>query len=188
MKRRGFTLLELSVALWILLFATFALLTLMSWGGMVWYQSTAREQSKSVLYLAVQRMSPDIRNAYRIDPSQDRRSLTVVLPQEDGAGGYAIPLADGKRITFYLSDTTGTRSCDGNILWRAIDGKPDSDWSLRKGKAKLDLGSQSLTFTPDTANKPQSVEFSLGSTQWDGKSRVMRSVSATVVLRNSQYR
>ncbi len=188
MKRRGFTLIELIVALWIFLFATFAVLTLMAWGGMVFHRSTAREQSKSVLHLAVQRMSPDLRNAYRIDPTEDRRRITVVLPLEDGEGGYAMPFTDGTRITYYLSDESGSISQSGNILWRAIDDKPDRSWSLRQGKARLDLGSQSLMFIPNTAGKPQSVQFSLGSSQWDGKARVMRTVSANVVLRNSQFR
>jgi prepilin-type N-terminal cleavage/methylation domain-containing protein len=187
MKRRGFTLIELSVALWIFLFATFALLTLMAWGGMVFHRSTAREQSKSILHLAVQRMSPDLRNAYRIDPSEDRRRITVVLPLEDEDGGYAMPFQDGTRITYYLSDNSGSHSKTGNILWRAVNGEPDPAWSLREGKARLNLGSQSLMFTPNISGKPQSIQFSMGSTQWDGKSRVMQTVSANVVLRNSQF-
>lgn len=175
------------MSLWILLFATFSLLSVMVWGSLSFRKATAREQSKSTLHLAVQRMSPDLRNAYRIDPSQDRRRITVVLPREDERGGFAIPFSDGAKITYYLSDLSGRFDRSGNVLWRAVDGKPDLDWSLRQGRARLDLGAQSLEFTPNSTSRPQSVQFTLGSTQWDGRARARQTVSAKVVLRNSQF-
>jgi len=136
----------------------------------------------------VQRISPDLRNAFRVDESSTDKRLTVILPKEDGAGGYLVPLADGDRISYYLSDASGDPAMTGGILWRALNGQPDRTWSLRKGKGKLDLGNQLLTFDFDPNSKVQSVQLVLGSTQWDGKQRATRSVTTAVFLRNSQYR
>ena len=166
--RRGHSLIELMIVMWVMLICALLLFSVMNFGGTVWSRTNGEQDSKTALYFAIEKMAPTIRNALRVDPTSTATSLVVVLPKSDGAGGYVLPIVDGDKITFYLSDATGTIGHAGNILWRALNGVPDASWAITGTPGAQDVTSQSLTFAYAPLANPQIVTVTLNSTRAAG--------------------
>lgn len=184
--RGGATLVEVMVACTIASMVMTALVALVRFANVMWYQGGTEESTKQVLALAVGQMEPIIRSALRVNVAQsDGDTLTLVLPRVDSAtGDYALPLADGDMVSFYLSNTTGSTDVPGTILWRSVNGTPDAAWSLRGSRGRVDLGSAGLTFTYNPAATPRSVVISVTTTQRAAETTLSREASTEVVLRN----
>ena len=181
---RGFSLIELIVVMWIMLLCSFLLFALLNFGSKVWYRSSGEDDSKSALYFALEKMSPAIRNALRVDPASSSTSLTVVLPRSDGKGGYDLPLVDGDHITFYLSDSTGNPTHAGSTLWRSLNGVPDQGWALRGTPGAESVTNQTLSFAYTPAVNPQMVTITLNSVRTVGNESASYPASTGVYLRN----
>jgi hypothetical protein len=187
-KVSGFTLIEVAVATLIMLLCLGLLSPMIRGTGQIWVKSTADKANKELLSQAMLKMSPFLRNALKVDIANSGvHNLVVVIPQIDKVtGGYTFPLVAGDSVAFYLSDTTGSPSKSGTILWQSINGTPNSKWSLRSGKGAIDFGTSNLSFAFDNPGDPSLVTVTSYSTQWAGAKPESASDSTTVLLRNHQ--
>ena len=186
--RRGISLVETLIAAALFVLVAIAMANL-SWLGTVSFARTdATLSAKQALAKALLRMGPSIRGAMHVDTaSATATKLALVMPKTDSTGSTVLPLEDGNTVVFYLSDTTGSATATGTILWRSVNGVPDSAWSLRSGKGYTDLGTQGLSFTYFPTNDPESVQLTVTTTQSSGTRQASGSASTTAYMRNSRY-
>ncbi len=152
-----------------------------------WHRADAEVHAKQVLAEVEGRLAPSIRNSLRIDEAQSTpTSVTLVMPLKTASGSYALPLTGGDRISYYLSDTSGAPTAVGTILWRAVNGTPDTAWSLRNGRGAVNLGTAGLTFTYTPTTNVQSVRLSVSTSKTSGTIATARSATTEVFLRNWQ--
>lgn len=188
--RRGVSIVEMVTASGMSLLLMLMVCPLVRFSDRTWAQSGAEGSAKEVLHRAVQRMSPSIRSARRVAAAASGANvLTLVMPRVDAvAGEYVLPLEDGDTVCFYLSDSSGSRSAAGTVLWRSVNGVPDAAWSMRGSHAAMDLGGSGLLFTYfPSASNPSGVGISLTTTQWMGDTTISRTEPTQVFLRNSGF-
>ena len=187
--RSGMTLVELMIASAIGLFVIFLLMSLWLLANSTWNREDAGFQAKEVLAMVVARIEPTIRAALRVDSSNSNAGrLTGILPQIDpSTGAYALPLADGDTIAFYLSDTSGSTTASGNLLWRSVNGTPDAAWSLRGSKGAMDLGTTGLQLTYLGSPTIKCVQVSVTTQKSSGRYAVVQPAATQILLRNQRY-
>ena len=187
--RSGMTLVELMIASAIGLFVIFLLMSLWLLANSTWNREDAGFQAKEVLAKVAARIEPTIRAALRVDSSHSNAGrLTVILPKIDpSTGAYALPLADGDTIAFYLSDTSGSTTASGNLLWRSVNGTPDAAWSLRGSKGAMDLGTTGLQLTYLGSPTIKSVQVSVTTQKSSGRYAVAQTAAKQILLRNQRY-
>ena len=185
-RRLGLTLVELLISSVLSLTVLILIVLLVSTTGQLWYRVSAEISATEALSRVVSQISPTLRSAIRVNTTQsDSSKVTVVLPKVDTTtGDYLVPLTDGDTVAFYLSDTTGALGTQGTFLWRSVNGVPDTGWSLRGAKGRIDLGIQSLAFTYTPTTDPKSVQFTVGTSQSSGNRSVAQQLSTEVELRN----
>jgi hypothetical protein len=190
-RRRGITVLEVVLGTSISLLLLSGVVGMTRVAALSWYQTDAEVSSKQALALAAARMAPSIRAALRVNVANSgTNKVTVVLPKIDTATGlYKTPMEAGDTHTFYLSDATGGLSRQGTLLWRAVNGVPDSQWSLRSGRGALDLGTAGLTLAySGDLNDPRGVQLTLVSRRRNGLKEISRTAVTEIFLRNRLYR
>ena len=187
--RSGMTLVELMIASAIGLFVIFLLMSLWLLANSTWNREDAGFQAKEVLAKVAARIEPTIRAALRVDSSHSNAGrLTVILPKIDpSTGAYALPLADGDTIAFYLSDTSGSTTASGNLLWRSVNGTPDAAWSLRGSKGAMDLGTTGLQLTYLGSPTIKCVQVSVTTQKSSGRYAVAPTAATKILLRNRRY-
>jgi hypothetical protein len=184
-KRRGITLVEVVMATGVALLVVGGMASVSRETNRMWQHSSATISAKQTLYLTAERLAPTLRAALRVDPSRSSTTrLTVILPRLDAGGNCILPLEDGDSYSFYLSDLTGSTGATGTVLWRAVNGVPDSAWSLRGGDAKVDLGTSGLSFGYLPSTDPERVELRISTTQSEGSLSVAHTATTEVYLRN----
>lgn len=189
-SRRGISLVEMVTASGMSLLLMLMVAPLVRFSDRTWAQSGAEANAKEVLHRAVQRMSPSIRSALRVDVAASGGTvLTLVMPRVDiVTGEYVLPLEAGDTVCFYLSNTSGSRTATGTILWRSVNGTPDATWSKRGSRPAMDLGGSGLRFTYfPSASDPSGVGISLTTTQWMGDTTISRAEPTQVFLRNKGF-
>jgi hypothetical protein len=187
-SRRGITLVETIVTAAIFVLGAVAMANLGRLGTRSYARADARATVKQVLGRALLRMAPTIRGAFRVDVANSSSTrLALVMPLTDSSGNTIVPLADGRTIAFYLSDTTGAVGAPGTILWRSVNGTPDSSWAMRGGVAQTDLGTAALTFAYTPAASPESVQVTVTAIKWAGNAQISVTASTDSFLRNSRY-
>jgi hypothetical protein len=190
-RRRGVTVLEVLLGSSISLLLLSGLVGMTRVAALSWYQTDAEVSSKQVLSLATARMAPSIRAAMRVNiAGSGSNKVSVVLPRIDTATGtYKTPLEAGDTHTFYLSNATGSPTAQGTLLWRAVNGVPDTGWSLRSGRGALDLRTAGLTFAySGDLNDPRGVQVTLVSQRRSGLGEISRTAVTEIFLRNRLYR
>ncbi len=146
-KRHGVTLIEILVTLTVVSMVLASVLgvfqaIMRQWNGQV-SRSRATQDANLAMDLMVKEIGVSLK--YK-DFATDGKTDYFELPADkDAQGNYTRVLTAGQFIyrggvkyRFYLSDTTGSASASGNILWRAVRGSsqtytPDSKWSLLPG-------------------------------------------------------
>ena len=151
----------------------------------LWHNSQARVQGRDYLELATERMAVDIREGLSVDVAQSGLDyFTVVMPLVEVADIYLVPLVDGDRITYYLSDESGAFAATGNILWRQVNGTPDAAWAVRGDRPIVALGDDGLQFTYGSDSPPRDVTISLTARTESGLMVIDQSLTTTIALRN----
>lgn len=188
-KLRGMTLVETLVSLGVSVLALGALQAMLQAGSQGWATMRALESAKQSLALTVGRIGPIVRSARRVEITNTTSArLTVVLPLVNAAtGDYVVPLVDGDKVSFYLSDSTGAFDTTGAFLWRSVNGVPDTDWSLPNRRPSVDLGNAGLTFTLIPTTNPESVQVSVNTRRAAHLRSLNREVSTEIHLRNRRY-
>jgi prepilin-type N-terminal cleavage/methylation domain-containing protein len=148
MKQRGFTLMELMVTMTVAALIFSVVLD-------VWHVSSVNQKhlltktqsfanTTSVLDIIEREARQAIR--FEIKTSTSGKSLyTFVMPANRDANNNFTPVRtgnglvyqEGQQVQYYLSNTTGSPTANGNILWRATAPAgssvftPDTTWSMR---------------------------------------------------------
>jgi type II secretory pathway pseudopilin PulG len=120
----GFSLIEAMVVIFIIMMIGAAVGTLYYSSLQVWRRCSAQSQADPPAHLAVDRVAKELRNAYIVD-SMGADNITFTLPAAtmvtvDGVplSINTLPLSPAKRISYYLSDDSGTVGQSGTVLWR----------------------------------------------------------------------
>jgi Tfp pilus assembly protein PilW len=183
--RRGISLFEVVLASTIGSFVVAILATFSILEGRSWHKTNAVSLTQQNTQLALQLMSPTIRAAHSVVTSQTTSSMLVLrMPAYDASGNLIVPIQDGNTTSFYLSDTSGSTSKSGTILWRAVNGTPDSAWSLKSGAARVTLSSGGLSFSLIPSGDPDSVVVNLTANATSGTQSSTLSTSKQIVIRN----
>jgi hypothetical protein len=72
----------------------------------------------------------------------------------------------------------------GNILWRAINGVPDTAWSVQSGQGRTILSDGGLSFVYTPGSDPESVVVSVTAYAAAGTRSSTLPISEEVMLRN----
>lgn len=185
--KRGSTVVELAMMCLVTILSIGAVIAFIRAADQTWSKSNAQQSTKEILARTAVKLAPYFRNGLRILPTSNASQVTVVWPLSDGAGGYVIPLTDGDRYTFYLSDTSGAMNAQGSILWKAKNGVPDKAWSLRSGYGAIDLGDSSLLFSYLPAGDPETIQITATATQTASRNPAVKGTATVLLLlRNHQ--
>lgn len=184
--RRGISLVEVLIGSGISLGLLVTLAGFSRFQGMVWLDGMANSTTQAQAEAAIGRMAPVIRTARRVLVGQSTATrLTLQTPATNPDGSCQIPLTDGAILSFYLSDTTGSPAKSGNILWRSVNGTPDTAWSLQNGRGRTTLNTGGLFFAylPNNTD-PEAVLISLQAYAAAGNRSSTLAISEEVLLRN----
>ena len=184
-SRRGISLFEVVLASTIGSFVIAILAAFSILEGRSWHKTNAVSLTQQNTQLALQLMSPTIRAARSVVTSQTTGSMLVLrMPAYDTSGNLIVPIQDGNTTSFYLSDTSGSTSKSGSILWRAVNGTPDSSWSLKTGVGRVVLSSGGLSFSLIPSGDPDSIVVTLTANATSGTQSSTLSTSKQIVMRN----
>lgn len=183
--RRGISLFEVVLASTIGSFVVAILATFSILEGRSWHKTNAVSLTQQNTQLALQLMSPTIRAARSVVTSQTTGSTLVLrMPAYDASGNLIVPIQDGNTAAFYLSDTTGSTCQSGSILWRAVNGVPDTAWSLKSGSGRVTLSRGGLSFSLIPSTDPDSIVVTLTASATSGTQSSTLSTSKQIVMRN----
>ena len=185
-RMRGTTLPEVLIGGVIAMFSVMLMGTSSHFSKRVYEDGSAAETVKHTLTFAVERMSPDVRTAMKVKTDQSTSTqLVLVQPAVDttsASGAYQLPLTAGNTVSFYLGDSHGVAG-QGTILWRAVNGTPDTSWSMESGRGQVDLKTTNLTFTYLPASDPSSVQITVTANR-TGYSTISETAASEMFLRN----
>ena len=98
-----------------------------------------------------------------------------------------LPLEDGDYYHFYFSGESGSWLTEGPILWRAVNGVPDVEWSMRTTKGTVDLGEFEAVFEYFPPANPDLVRLTVATTVKSGSKEVTRELHTEFLMRNHKY-
>jgi len=186
-RRHGSTLVEVLVAFNLLLLVLFGAASLCRVGNLLYHRINAESGCTETTSRALIRLGAVLYTALRVEMSQSTSSrLVVVLPRTDSTGSYIVPLEDGPVVTIYLGDDSGTPSDTGTILWRAVGGVPDRDWSLRGSRPVVALSPGGLCFRYPAVTTPTGVQVSVTATRWNGSQTCFATSTSEFFFRNAR--
>lgn len=181
--RRGTAFAEILIAVMVAAWTIALVGTCFHFSHRVYEDAAAAERLKQTLSFAIERMTPDVRAGMAVDMANSTSTqLAVIEPTADATGAYVVPLVAGNSVSFYLGNQAGTPG-RGTILWRAVNGVPDTAWSLQGSKGRIDLGTNTLSFAYLPSSDPLAVRVSL-TAQRTGYSTISDSGSNEITLRN----
>lgn len=165
-RRRGLSMFEVLLAGTMMVACISIMATISSHLSTAWQKGMSITTSQLAGETAIQKMLPSIRAARSYTLNNSGR-LTLQMPSYDSSGNLVVPMTNGHTISFYLSNSTGSTTASGTTLWRAVDGTPDTSWSLSGTKPQVSLDSGGLLFTAidtDTVNVRVTVSNTVGIT------------------------
>jgi prepilin-type N-terminal cleavage/methylation domain-containing protein len=116
-RKKGFTLVETMIAVTVMSMVMGVVSAIYFSSLQVWRRCSSQAQADPPAHLAISRLAKELKNAYVVDEHQEH-SITFTLPLTGEDGINVLPLQAGKRISYYVSDTTGVVGNTGTILWR----------------------------------------------------------------------
>lgn len=185
-RRRGMTLIEMMIAALIMLWILATLAAFARLNSTIWQRGMLDNNSQGDAQQAIQSMAPDIRAARSVVGAlSDASQVTLQLPLYDANGDLIIPLQDGDVVSYYLSNTTGTPGLTGGtILWKSVNGVPDSAWSLTNGQGRIVVSPAGLTLSYYPTADPETVTISITTSSSSGSTVRSFVTSQEVMLRN----
>ena len=187
-SQRAFTLVEIQVATVVGLMVLGLVAGSLSLVNSIWDRTIAQNDAKEILYRVESRIAPTFREALRVEPSQSNSSMAmVVLPKLDSKGNHVLPLEDGDFYHFYFSDESGSWQTEGRILWRAVNGHPDREWSMRGEEGDVNLGEFEAVFEYLPLNDPDLVRLAVATKMKSRNQEVTRQLHTEFHLRNHKY-
>ena len=188
-KVSGFTLIEVQVSALIGIMVLGMVAGSIHLVNSLWGKADAENNAKEMLYRVESRMAPTFREALRVVPSFSNSEMAmVVLPKLDSEGDPVIPLEDGDFYHFYFSDEFGSWDTEGPILWRAVNGIPDQDWSMRGQRGVIDLGEFIVEFQYLPLNDPDFVRLAIETRMKSGSKEVTKHLYTDFHLRNHKFK
>ena len=182
--RRGVSLVEVMIAATISLWMFSLLMSVTRFQAIVFQNGMTDSTSQVNGQLALNRIASTLRTARSVLPTSTSTRIDLQLPAYDGSGNLLVPVTDGQRISFYLSNSTGRTDQTGSILWRSVDGTADAGWSLQGQKGRVVLSSGGLQFTYIPSVDPETVIVSIVATNTYGTDTGSFASSQEFMLRN----
>jgi len=116
-RPRGVTLVELLMGMVIMAIIGAVISSIFFASMKVWRRCSAHSQAEPPATMSINRISRELRNAYLVDNMGDD-TITFTQPLTDAGGVNVLPLQPKTRISYYLSDDSGTEGAAGSSLWR----------------------------------------------------------------------
>ena len=129
-RHRGVTLIELLMGMVIAAIIGAVISSIFFASLTVWRRCSAQGQADPPATMSINRIARELRNAYLVD-SMGADTITFTLPLTDADGVNLLPLQPKTRITYYLSDETGSQDVTGTMLWRQQVDVPTSQTHQR---------------------------------------------------------
>lgn len=184
-RRRGMTLIEMLIAALIMLWILATLAAFARLNSTIWQRGMLDSNSQGDAQQAIQSMTPDLRAARRVVGAlSDSSQVTLQLPAYDVNGDLIIPLLDGNVVSYYLSNTTGTPGSGGTILWKSVNGVPDTAWALSNGQGRIIVSAGGLTLSYYPTADPETVTVAITTSSSAGSTVRSFVTSQEVLLRN----
>jgi hypothetical protein len=185
-RRGGFTLVEALTTATVLSILSIGVSSLYIASLRMYTRGQRESTSRDKASLALERMMPELREAYNVDyPGPNL--IVFTMPQQGIDGRYAIDpatrtLLTGKQVTFYLADTTGTIGAPGRYIWRAERAAGTSTWTKRT-LVMDDVEDLSFTYAP-SIDMLELVQAAITVGQGDNPGYINRTEVAEVWIRN----
>ena len=132
-----------------------------------WDRLRGAEDARSTARQAISQVTPYLQQAFSVTTTTRFTPNDMVVATMPMDQAYGIYVQQGGMyryrpaphpVYFYLSDSTGSLTKNGNILWRAVWNSaagamaPDTSWSLYPGSTKGQIAPvKSLSFSVDTS-------------------------------------
>jgi hypothetical protein len=184
--RRGTGLLEVMIAGTIMLGIMASLMAFTRFSQRSWQNGMAGHTAYNASQLAAWRLASAIRSAMTVDAGSTSTRLVVTHPALASDGSLIVPLQRDVQYTYYVSDASGVEGSSGNILWRKVNGVPDTQWALKGGQGRVVLANTnalSFQYIPN-ATDPEVVQINLVATNQTGTATRSAQVTENVILRN----
>lgn len=148
-RRRGMTLIEVMMTMTILAIISVGVSGLYIQAIKLYERGQREATSRDKAALALQKMMPEIREAFNVDypgPSL----IVITLPETDDEGHYVVDpdtktLRAGNQVAFYQSNADGSYDdVDGRYIWRCERSNPSLAW---QSKGPVMDAVEDLTFT-----------------------------------------
>jgi prepilin-type N-terminal cleavage/methylation domain-containing protein len=143
-RTTGFTLTEVLVVMMIMSLVAGVVSSVYFASMQVWRRCSSQSQADPPAHMAIARITKELRNAYVVN-NTGTNSITFTLPAADANGYNVLPLQPAQRISYYLSDQTGTPGHAGTVLWRQEQNLITARNTLRKSAENV----EQLSFSYD---------------------------------------
>lgn len=185
-KRRGLSIMEVMVSALIMLWIVSILVSFTNMNSRLWQRGVMDAGTQADGQQAIALLARDIRAARSVVVASSTSTLvTLQLPSYDSSGNLIIPMTNGEVVAYYLSDSTGSTSVtDGTILWKSVNGTPDTTWSLGGSGGRTKLAASGLTFTYTPSSDPEIITVSATARSTSGSTTRDFVSTQQVVLRN----
>jgi hypothetical protein len=184
-RRRGMTITEMLITAAITAGIVMTMVGSNRLQTIVWQNGATSFASQRDGQLSVQRMAATIRAARQVVVASSTASrLTLQMPAYDAGGNLIVPQQNGQLIAFYTSNATGNPDASGRILWRTVNGVPDSAWSLVGGRGRTVLASGGLEFVYYPPDDPETVTIRVKAASSVGQKTTEFETGQEILLRN----
>lgn len=137
-RRSGVTLIELMIACGLTALIVTAVLGVYVYALQLWDRGQAESSTYTTASLGMVRICKALEQATYAD-TDAYGNLKIWVPRDRETGGDYLPCWEsnaqlayhmGDEVIFYLSNYTGASSASGDILWKRVNGCPDTGWSM----------------------------------------------------------
>lgn len=137
-RRSGVTLIELMIACGLTALIVTAVLGVYVYALQLWERGQAESGTYTTASLGIERICKVLEQGTYAE-TDAYGNLKIWAPRDKETGGDYLPYWEsnaefryrtGDEVIFYLSNHTGSSSATGDILWKRVNGCPDTGWSM----------------------------------------------------------
>ncbi|MGQ9729807.1 MAG: PulJ/GspJ family protein [Candidatus Zipacnadales bacterium] len=185
-KKPGFTIIEALLTITVLAILSVGVSALYMQALRMYQRGSREATSRDKSALALERMMPDLREAYNVDypgPSV----IVFTLPARNAEGRYYVDPdtrapAVGKQVAYFQGNASGNYDDQGHFIWRAERASVSAPWT-NKQLVMDDVEDLSFTYAP-SVDMPELVQVAVTVGQGTHPGYFNRTEVAEVMIRN----